>query len=149
MTVRTPAARAGKARWHTRYCKKYPEKIAVQGKRYRKKNRAVELARQQRWRSLNKEKRAAQRVRTRKKLLKQMPRWRNQFFIDEIYSLARLRTKLTRLEWHVDHIVPLRSKIVSGLHVEYNLRVIPKQVNIAKSNRHWPDMPEVAGSAVT
>jgi 5-methylcytosine-specific restriction endonuclease McrA len=69
------------------------------------------------------------------------PAWANQGFIDEIYDLAALRTKLTGLAWEVDHIVPLRAKLVSGLHVEQNLRVIPKQINRAKGNRHWPDMP--------
>ena len=69
------------------------------------------------------------------------PAWANQFFISEIYDLAQRRTKATGIEWHVDHIVPLRSNIVSGLHVEQNLRVIPKSTNLAKGNRHWPDMP--------
>ncbi|MDP3939632.1 MAG: hypothetical protein Q8R92_16065 [Deltaproteobacteria bacterium] len=69
------------------------------------------------------------------------PAWANEFFIEEIYELAQLRTRLTGYEWHVDHVVPLRSKIVCGLHVEFNLRVIPAVHNLAKGNRHWPDMP--------
>lgn len=68
-----------------------------------------------------------------------MPKWANRFFIGEIYDLARLRTKLLGEPWHVDHIVPLVSSIVCGLHVEHNLRVIPAQINRAKSNSHWPD----------
>ena len=73
--------------------------------------------------------------------LKSVPAWANQFVISEIYDLARRRTRATGIEWHVDHVVPLRSKIVCGLHVEHNLRVIPGSVNCSKANRHWPDMP--------
>lgn len=69
------------------------------------------------------------------------PGWANQFFIEEAYHLASLRTKMLGYKWHVDHIVPLRSKIVCGLHVHNNLQVIPATENIKKNNRHWPDMP--------
>ena len=69
------------------------------------------------------------------------PAWANEFFIEEAYDLAQRRTKATGFEWNVDHIVPLNSKKVCGLHVENNLRVIPKKANQVKSNRHWPDMP--------
>jgi hypothetical protein len=43
--------------------------------------------------------------------------------------------------------VPLRSKLVSGLHVENNLRVIPARENNQKKNKHWPDMPSSTLSA--
>ena len=59
----------------------------------------------------------------------------------EAFDLAKRRTEATGLAWEVDHIVPLQSKIVFGLHNEFNLAVIPAAINRRKSNRVWPDMP--------
>lgn len=69
------------------------------------------------------------------------PVWANEFFMAEAYDLARRRTKATGFRWHVDHMVPLRSKLVCGLHCEQNMRVIPAVLNLKKRNLVWPDMP--------
>jgi hypothetical protein len=70
-----------------------------------------------------------------------LPSWANQSKILEIYKLAKKLTKETGIPHHVDHIVPLTSGIVQGLHCEANLQVLTAFDNISKSNRHWPDMP--------
>lgn len=68
-------------------------------------------------------------------------KWANKFIMRDIYDLARLRTKATGIAFHVDHIVPIKHKLVCGLHCEANLQVIEGLSNCRKSNRHWPDMP--------
>lgn len=67
--------------------------------------------------------------------------WADLDAIKAFYERARELELETGQKWHVDHIVPLRSKIVCGLHCEANLQVLLAGDNIRKGNRWWPDMP--------
>lgn len=80
---------------------------------------------------------AAVRERQARKL-KATPAWANKFFIQEAYRLAALRTRATGVRWVVDHVIPLRSKHVCGLHVEHNLQVTTFSYNARKGNKFTP-----------
>jgi hypothetical protein len=70
--------------------------------------------------------------------LKRTPSWLTDddyWMMEQAYEVAALRTKLFGFVWHVDHIIPLQGKHVSGLHIPYNLQVIPGVENIRKGNR--------------
>jgi len=75
----------------------------------------------------------------RKVVIKQRtPKWLDEVGFERIqneYKLAALLTKVTGSPWHVDHIIPLQGKNVSGLHVPSNLRVLQAAENISKKNK--------------
>lgn len=52
-----------------------------------------------------------------------------------LYLQAQKLTKMTGERYVVDHIVPLISECVCGLHVPWNLRVITQEENLYKSNK--------------
>jgi hypothetical protein len=66
------------------------------------------------------------------------PAWFEKDAIAELYVEAISHSKLEGIIYHVDHIVPLQSKLVCGLHCLDNLQVITEKENCSKSNRHWP-----------
>ena len=60
---------------------------------------------------------------------------------DKIHTIYKKRDELSKLwgiELHVDHIIPLRGKLVSGLHCWDNLQLLEASINLSKSNTFKP-----------
>ncbi len=90
------------------------------------------------WKENNKNQiRADTKARRRKHRLA-TPKWlsrKQRSEIRQLYQIAITMTQTTGEQYVVDHIVPLRSDEVCGLHVPWNLRVITQEENLKKSNK--------------
>ncbi len=92
-------------------------------------NQKTQSERWKRWYEKNKSKQNAKSNMEKAMRLQRIPPWADLEAIKEFY--------LNRPDgYHVDHIVPLRGKEVSGLHVLENLQYLPAKENLSKGNKH-------------
>ncbi len=90
------------------------------------------------WRDKNKERVLSWTRKRQADKLRRTPVWLTKddhWMIEQAYEIAAIRTQMFGFPWHVDHVLPLRGKTVSGLHVPSNLQVIPGVENLRKGNR--------------
>lgn len=116
-----------------------PEKALEHKRKWRQENRDQHNAINRAWDAKNRHVKTALEGKRRAAKLLRTPKWLTQddlFIIEEAYHLAKLRSNVLGIQYHVDHILPLQGKKVSGLHVPANLQVIPAKENLKKSNRH-------------
>lgn len=86
------------------------------------------------YRAENKDKINAKDSRIRASKLRAMPSWADERAINIYYERAKLIRDIG-FDVHVDHIIPLNGKGICGLHVEYNLQIIPARENLSKGRR--------------
>lgn len=76
----------------------------------------------------------------RARSISRMPAWltpEHHQQMKDIYELAHDCTIMTGEVHTVDHVVPLCGFNVSGLHVPWNLQVLPADLNGKKARRHF------------
>ena len=68
-------------------------------------------------------------------LLHATPRWAEKEKINEIYRQAAMMNKKNpEMKYQVDHIIPLNSELVCGLHTHENMQILPATQNQSKGN---------------
>jgi hypothetical protein len=125
--------------WHVEHYAKNKDKMSeYSAKYYLTKNREKRIKQAKEWAENNKGRANANKKAYKIAKIQACPPWlseEDRWMVQEVYELAQLRSDMLGLSWHVDHVVPLRGKAVSGLHVPWNLQVIPGVENMSKSNK--------------
>jgi hypothetical protein len=117
--------------------KNNPDKMLSLAKKFRDSHYDLCLERTREWRKANKKYDAHRAKLYRMRKAQQVPPWANIEAIKQVY--------LTCPDgYHVDHIIPLKGKLVSGLHVETNLQHLPAKENMQKRN-HYAELVEIRG----
>ena len=115
------------------YRRKNADKIREYNAAYNAKNEEMRRASRTKWVKNNPDLMMA--IRARQRAYMSCPDWVDKGALDQIYRTRLEISERTGVEHHVDHIVPLRGKTVCGLHVPWNLQVIPAAENFRKSNK--------------
>lgn len=133
--------RHGKPAYRCKPCRdmynaKNRARIAATATAWNKDNKDKVNASSRKWYSNNKYKHLAM-IRTRQaRKLKATPSWADKEDIALKYFFAKHLEEMTLglCKYHVDHIIPLRGELVSGLHISANLQVLRAEDNLSKSN---------------
>ena len=110
-----------------------PDKQKAYASAYYENNRDKVKSTKDAWRSANLHKWAAICQGSRARKLQAIPAWADLSAIKDVYIEARYQ------QLHVDHIIPLKSNIVCGLHVWDNLQLLSQRENSLKGNKFDPE----------
>ena len=139
--------------YHKAYREANAEKIAAQKSEWKQANKEHVAAKdkayadahpekktyaRKKWIAANPGKDTAAKALNAQKRKKRIPTWLSdddKWMVEQAYELAAMRSKMFGFKWHVDHVIPLNGKRVSGLHVPTNLQVVPWIENLKKHNK--------------
>lgn len=120
---------------HRAYNAERMQTILERCRQYREQNPDKRKATQRAYRQANPDKGTADAAKRRSALLQRTAPWADYNIIRFFYATRTYLAKDTGSEWHVDHVVPLRGRRVSGLHTHHNLVVVPALENIRKGSK--------------
>ena len=117
-----------------------PEKFKARTAKYAKEHVKEKRDWRRAWKKAHPEQATADAGMRRALKRKAFPKWASRKEIRAVYAEAREVSRMTGVTHHVDHTYPLTHKLFTGLHVPWNLRVIPAFENYSKNNRVTPGM---------
>jgi hypothetical protein len=121
--------------------KENPQPLLDNHKRWRQKPEVSQRLREKalEWKKNNRARATANQIMRQISISLATPTWVNREEFFPYYVEAERLSMSTGTKYHVDHIVPLKGKTVCGLHVPWNLQVIPAIENVRKSNFFDPE----------
>lgn len=135
-------SKCGKIRYIKDFSKAKNRSDGLQGKckfcetnwkvHYREQNKERLNEYTKNWSKNNREKRNNTQAKRRAAKIQRTPTWADQEAIKFFYECCPEG-------YHVDHIIPLQGKNISGLHIETNLQWLPAEENLRKGNT-WEDI---------
>lgn len=124
-----------------------PEKHNHETREYKRRNKEKCQQTSRIWRLSNRSKCVAKEAAYRAAKKQAMPSWVNRQKIQEIYARAARLTRETGVRHEVDHIYPLKSEVMCGLHCEANLQIITLYENRSKHSRIVPIVGDISLAA--
>ena len=118
--------------------KEYYEKNKEQRKQYRQEHKEEIKEYSKQYSQKHKAEHCARSAKRRANKLNATPAYADLNAINRIYRKCHLLSVVTSRQYHVDHIIPLQSKLVCGLHHEGNLRILTASENCIKHNSFEP-----------
>lgn len=122
------------------YAEANKERRAAYSKAWRAKNAERNKLLAAIWTAANLEKKAVATAKRRAARLRASPPWARVSDIKPFYVLAASMTKQYGIKTTVDHLVPLQSPLVCGLHCAANLSIQTDKLNKRKGSLWWPHM---------
>jgi hypothetical protein len=124
--------------YRKQYRNKHLEERREASRKWREKNLARASENLKKWKKANKA--HVNNLNSKRRAIQKeaMPPWADEKAIKAVYEECNKLTQDTGIKHEVDHIYPLQSKYLCGLHVETNLQILTKSENAAKNNLTWP-----------
>ena len=132
------AARAYMRAYAKAYRRANKEKLTA----YRKANKEQRDAYMKSYAQTNPGKMSAKTAKRRAAKIQRTPNWLtvdDYHAIRTLYETAAALTKSTGIEHHVDHVIPLQGRTVSGFHCPNNLQILTQSENCSKNNKFTGD----------
>lgn len=128
---------------HKKWRDSHKEKLRAYSKQYLTvpENKYKKYEAGSRWKKNNLDKVSAYAQNRRAKELQRTPPWAKEIMDDYMKMLCKFRDSLTKhtgIKQSIEHTIPLQGKLISGLHLPYNLEIMSLSKNAEKQNKFTP-----------